>query len=140
MDRRVEWPLYPEMAFNNTYGIQAVNESIYNEMKDSYPRAGGCRDQIDNCRAIASVYDPRNIGINATVNQVCAEAEEYCYDNLVRSYVQLSGRKYYDITQIDPAPFPYQFLSGWLNQPVSVEHYLSPWLPARCLTAGRCVN
>lgn len=120
MDRRVEWPLYPEMAFNNTYGIQTVNESIYNDMKDAYTRSGGCRDQIDDCRAVASVYDPANIGINETVNKICSDAEEYCGNNIRGPYSQFSGRKYYDITQIDPTPFPYQFLMGWLNQPVSV--------------------
>lgn len=121
MDRRVEWPLYPEMVFNNTYGIQAVNETIYNDMQDAYTRSGGCRDQIDNCRAVSSVYDPSNIGVNATVNQVCSDAEEYCYLNIRAPYSQFSGRKGYDITQLDPGPFPYQFFLGWLNQPVSLS-------------------
>lgn len=119
IDRQVQWPSYPEMAFNNTYGIQTVNESVYNGMKEAYSRPGGCRDQIDDCRVVASAYDPDNIGLNATVNQICADAESYCSNNIRGPYTQFSERNYYDITQIEPDPFPYTFYTGWLNQPVS---------------------
>lgn len=107
------------MAFNNTYGIQTVNETIYNNMVDAYIRPGGCRDQIDDCRAVSTVYDPDNMGINATVNQICSYAEVFCEDSLRTEYHRASGRNYFDITQLDPDPFPYPFFSGWLNQPVS---------------------
>lgn len=121
IDRQVQWPSYPHIAFNNTYGIQTVNESVYNNMMDAYSRSGGCRDQIDACRAVSAVYDPDNIGLNATVNQVCAAAETFCSDNLRAPYNEISGRNYYDLTQLDPDPFPYEFFQGWLNQPVSVS-------------------
>lgn len=120
IDRQVQWPSYPHIAFNNTYGIQTVNESVYNNMMDAYIRSGGCRDQIDECRAVSTVYDPDNIGINVTVNQICSAAETFCSNNLRAPYTELSGRNYYDFAQLDPDPFPYEFFQGWLNQPVSV--------------------
>lgn len=120
IDRPVQWPSYPQMAYNNTYGIQAVNESVFNEMNDSIYREGGCLDQIDSCVAVSSVYDPENIGLNSTVNQICSEAENFCSRNL-RSR-DIGGRNYYDVTQLDPDPFPYGFWKGWLNQPVSLRH------------------
>ncbi|KAH7303474.1 serine carboxypeptidase [Stachybotrys elegans] len=116
IDRRVQWPSYPVMAFNNTYGIQTVNESVYQSMVDAYDRPGGCREQIDNCRAVASVYDPENIGINATVNRICQNAETYCTNTMRDPYLSFSGRDYYDVTQVEPVLFPPPFYSGWINQ------------------------
>ncbi|KAJ0159702.1 Carboxypeptidase S1 -like protein B [Colletotrichum tanaceti] len=116
IDRQVQWPSYPEMAFNNTYGIQAVNETVYRGMADAYHGEGGCRDQIDACREIAAVYDPENIGINATVNRVCEAAESYCTRYVRDPYLDVSGRDYYDVTQVDPTLFPAPFTAGYLNQ------------------------
>ncbi len=117
IDRQVQWPSYPHMAYNNTYGIQAVNETIYLGMVDAYEREGGCRDQIDECRALASAYDPENRGLNATVNDACYRAETFCTSNIRDRYTQLSGRNYYDVATVDPDPFPPPFYYGYLNQP-----------------------
>lgn len=117
IDRRVQWPSYPEMAFNNTYGIETVNETVYEGMVDAFYREGGCRDRIDACREISAVYDPENIGINATVNDICEDAETYCTNNVRDPYLEISGRDYYDVTQVDPTLFPPPFTPGYLNQP-----------------------
>ncbi|GJD03994.1 serine carboxypeptidase [Colletotrichum higginsianum] len=81
IDRQVQWLSYPEMAFNNTYGIETVNETI------------------DACREVAAVYDPENVGINATVNRICEAAESYCTRYIRDPYLDISGRDYYDVTQ-----------------------------------------
>lgn len=120
----MQWPSYPHIAYNNTYGIQAVNDTVYEDMLDAYVREGGCRDQINECQAVARVYDPDNVGSNATVNQICTEAETFCSQHLRAPFHEVSGRNYYDITQIDPDPFPYNFFVGWLNQPVSHAEFV----------------
>lgn len=117
IDRLVQFPSYADMAFNNSYGVQAVNESVYLGMLDGYEREGGCRDQILECRALADEFDPGNIGINDTVNAVCQDAENYCLEYVRDPYLQLSGRNYYDVTQLDPTLFPEPYTPGWLNQP-----------------------
>ncbi|KAK1980425.1 serine carboxypeptidase [Colletotrichum cereale] len=117
VDRRVQWPSYPRMAFNNTYGVAAVNETVYRGMLDAYGREGGCRDQIDDCRRVAAVYDPRDTGVNATVNGVCEAAESYCTRHVRDPYLDVSGRDYYDVTQLDPTLFPPPFAAGYLNRP-----------------------
>ncbi|KAK2605724.1 hypothetical protein N8I77_008541 [Diaporthe amygdali] len=117
IDRRVQWPSYPEMAFNNTYGIETVNETVYEGMVDAYYREGGCRDRIDVCREVSAVYDPENIGINATVNSICEDAETFCTNYVRDPYLDISGRDYYDVTQVDPTLFPPPFTPGYLNQP-----------------------
>ncbi|KAH0431460.1 carboxypeptidase s1 [Colletotrichum camelliae] len=117
IDRQIQWPSYPEMAFNNTYGIETVNETVYAGMVDAYYREGGCRDRIDACREVSSLYDPENIGTNASVNAICQDAETFCTNNVRDPYLDVSGRDYYDVTQIDPTLFPAPFTAGYLNQP-----------------------
>jgi carboxypeptidase C (cathepsin A) len=117
IDRQVQWPSYPHMAYNNTYGIQAVNESVYNYMMDAYYGPGGCRDQVARCRELASRFDVNNTGINDTVNEVCADAENFCSSEVRGPYLDYSGRNYYDIRQLDPDPMTQPFYEGFLNQP-----------------------
>ncbi|KAF2767661.1 carboxypeptidase S1-like protein B [Teratosphaeria nubilosa] len=117
IDRLVQWPSYPQQAFNNTYGIQAVNQSVYEGMIDSLYKPGGCNDQIYECRNLSLAYDPDNLGINMTVNKVCSEAETYCVANVRSPYQNYSGRNYYDIGVLDPDPWPSPFYFGYLNQP-----------------------
>ncbi|KAF1988772.1 carboxypeptidase S1-like protein B [Aulographum hederae CBS 113979] len=116
IDRQVQWPSYPHIAFNNTYGIQSVNESTYNYMVDALNRPGGCRDQINECRSLASKYDPTNQGFNDGVNLVCQAAESFCSSEVRGPYLEYSGRNYYDYATFDPDPFPPPFYEGWLNQ------------------------
>ncbi|CAJ2510880.1 Uu.00g065050.m01.CDS01 [Anthostomella pinea] len=117
IDRQIQWPSYPQIAYNNTYGIQTVNETIYLAMMDALDREGGCRDQINDCRAVASLSDPDNIGVNETVNAICSAAETFCTTEVRDPYLDYSGRNYYDMASVDPSPFPPSFYNGYLNQP-----------------------
>ena len=117
IDRPTQWPSYPHIVFNNTYGIEVVNASVHEQMAHALYRPGGCLDQIANCRAISVVSDPMNIGINATVNQICSDAEDFCSAKVRDPYIEYSGRNYYDMATLDPDPFPAPFYEGFLNQP-----------------------
>ncbi len=117
VDRQVMYPYYPHMAYNNTYDIQAVNESIYLSMVDAWERDGGCRDQIAECIEVAEAYDPGNIGINATVNKICMAAETFCSTEVRGPYLEYSNNNYYDFATQDPDPFPAEFHYLYLNQP-----------------------
>lgn len=72
---------------------------------------------IADCREISVIYDPENTGVNDTVNQVCFDAEDYCYSEVRGPYLEVSGRNYYDMATFDPDPFPDPFYVGFLNQP-----------------------
>ena len=117
IDRQVQWPSYPIIAYNNTYGIQSVNETIFNQMNDAYYRPGGCRDQINDCRTNSTLYDPTQRGLNATVNRLCQQAESFCSSNVRDPYLEYSGRNYYDFATLDPDPNPPPWYEGYLNQP-----------------------
>ncbi|KAK4501839.1 hypothetical protein PRZ48_007648 [Zasmidium cellare] len=117
IDRLVMYPSYPHIAINNTYGIESVNDSVYEGMIDALYREGGCNDRIYQCRNLSLIYDPENIGINKTVNRICADAEDFCYSDVRGPYLDVSGRNYYDMATLDPDPFPPNFYKGYLNQP-----------------------
>ena len=49
------------MAYNNTYGLQVIPEDVYKDAKNNFTTAGGCRDQILQCRKLGELYDPDNL-------------------------------------------------------------------------------
>lgn len=107
VDRYVQYPYYPQQAFRcNGYGIEAVNETVYNSMVESVPE---CLRQIQMCREEAAVSDPENLGVNATVNAMCEDAETFCRPSIVSPYTQYLGLDYYDISTQSPPPFPPPF-------------------------------
>jgi carboxypeptidase C (cathepsin A) len=114
IDRATQWPSYPEIAYNNTYGVQAVNETIYQAMRDAVPE---CLQRIEDCQAVGDLYDPAHIGINETVNEVCEDAETWCTENVRDPYLEYSGRNYYDYTVLNPTLDPPPYYIGFLNQP-----------------------
>lgn len=116
IDRYVQWPAYPMMAYNNTYGIKAYNESRYEEVLDHLYGEGGCLTQIETCRNLSLAYDPTNQGFNDTVNSVCEEAETFCTENIRDPYFD-TDLNYYDISAPGAASFPHPWYEGWLNQP-----------------------
>ncbi|EME43356.1 hypothetical protein DOTSEDRAFT_35633 [Dothistroma septosporum NZE10] len=117
IDRLVQWPSYPHIAYNNTYGIETVNASIHEQMLDALYREGGCNDQIYQCRNASLAFDPKNIGVNKTVNKICQEAETFCSKGLRSPFWNFSGRNYYDFATLEPDPFTPKFYQGYLDQP-----------------------
>jgi carboxypeptidase C (cathepsin A) len=116
IDRYVQWPAYPTMMYNNTYGIKAVNESRYERAVNDLYREGGCLDQIEECRNLSLVFDPTNQGFNSSVNKVCEAAETFCSENIRDPYFD-TDLNYYDISVPGAASFPPPWYEGWLNQP-----------------------
>ncbi|KAH7074774.1 Alpha/Beta hydrolase protein [Paraphoma chrysanthemicola] len=115
-DRYVQWPAYPRMMYNNTYGIKAVNASRYEDVIDDLYRSGGCLDQIEICRNLSLAYDPTNQGFNESVNKACEAAETLCTANIRDPYFD-TDLNYYDISVPGAASFPPPWYEGWLNQP-----------------------
>lgn len=116
VDSIVQEPSYPQMAYNNTYGIEAINQTIYEAAMSAFEGPGGVRELIETCRRLASESDPENQGNNATVNEACVAASD-ATSAMEGPYIEYSGRNYYDIAAIDPDPFPPNYYIGWLNQP-----------------------
>ncbi|KAI4117321.1 MAG: hypothetical protein LQ345_002410 [Seirophora villosa] len=115
IDLLIQEPSYPEFAYNNTYDIQAINETLYRQALDNFNRPDtGCKALILECQRLAAEGDPDATGDNATVNQACSDANVYCSNYVEAQYINTSGRNYYDVASIDPTPFPPNYYLGYL--------------------------
>lgn len=108
IDSRIQVPYYPEFANHNTYGIKAVNDTVYEFMKFAHFMIGGCSDQLDAC-----------VGANRTteVGQLtCQQASDDCYTNVEAPYYSYGGRGVYDIRHPFKDPTPPEYFVQYLNQ------------------------
>ena len=115
IDTLVQEPSYPHIAYNNTYGIKAINKTVYDQAMQAFTEPGGVRDLIMQCRTVAAESDPLNQAGNATVNDICAQANEATND--VEGPYTETNHNYYDIAAVAADPFPRNFYIGYLNQP-----------------------
>ncbi|KAH6654879.1 Alpha/Beta hydrolase protein [Truncatella angustata] len=88
----------------NTYDFFPFNASTESRVYDNLYGSGKCLDRLGNCKLTG-------------INSVCAEADEYCMDNVEGLYHELLGRDVYDIREVDPDVFPYKFFLDYLNTP-----------------------
>ncbi|KAJ5087807.1 hypothetical protein N7456_011423, partial [Penicillium angulare] len=116
IDLLIQEPTYPMMAYNNTYGVEAINKTLYDQAMHDWSRPGGCKDLIIECRVLAAEGDPQMHGNNETVNKACNQASQFCNEKVEGVYPTYAQRGYYDITHKDPDPFPEPFYFGYLSQ------------------------
>lgn len=108
-------PYYPEFTQHNTYGIQLVNESVYEFMKMAYYIESGCSDWIDMCTAAnTSTEDGRT---------TCATATNICRSLVEQPYYVYGDRGVYDIRHPYDDPTPPTYFVDYLNQ-ASVQNAL----------------
>ena len=101
IDEGIQAPYYPEFAVNNTYGIKAVNDSIYTFMKTAAIIPGGCLDYVAYCaESDRTTFDGMS---------TCSSATAICRSLVEGPYYEYSGRGVYDIRHpyIDPTPPTY---------------------------------
>jgi len=90
---------YPDMAFNNTYGIQAITLDEYESSKLNFSRPGGCRSLTETCRALATEFDPNNHGNVPLVNEACIAADNYCGNFVLGPYLRTPVCKFLPRTE-----------------------------------------
>ena len=116
IDMLLQTRYFPQMAFNNSYGIQVYNRTIYDKAMNDYKKPGGCKDLIQKCRHLASKGDPDMYGNNQTVNKACVDANDNCRYVIEQAFFDYNHRSSNDIGHFFPDPFPPQFYIGYLNQ------------------------
>ena len=114
VDLLVQIPYYPLFAYNNSYGIQAIDQVQQLNALSSFRTAGGCQDLTANCRSQEMTYDPDSSGGIDSVNDACSQAQYSCQVNVVGPYLD-SGRSIYDISQDTLDPFPDSHYLEYLN-------------------------
>jgi hypothetical protein len=103
------------MAYNNTYGFEAISEDAYKESLNNFVKPGGCRDLIEQCRASGELLDPEEVGINQDVNNICSAATYYCALNVLGAY-SATGRSPFDMSVHSPSPNPPSYTTGFANR------------------------
>jgi carboxypeptidase C (cathepsin A) len=107
IDEAIQAPLYPEFAVNNTYGIKAVNDTIYTAMKSSFYDPGKCKDRIAACAA-----SDRS---TAQGMSTCSNASNFCRNNVESPYYRYAGRGVYDIRHPYNDTTPPLYFVDYLN-------------------------
>lgn len=121
VDQLVSGSTYPEMSYNNTYGVHFIPESFYEGELHNFSKPNGCIDLIKNCRALGEAGDPDWTRANATVNAACILATQWCTEYVVAGLIEVTNRTLTDaavehINGNDPCPF-YLPAQTYLNQP-----------------------
>jgi carboxypeptidase D len=63
------------MAYNNTYDLQLINKTVYEQALHGWNKPGGGRDLMLECRKLQAKLDPDQLGANEEVNKACLKAE-----------------------------------------------------------------
>jgi carboxypeptidase C (cathepsin A) len=102
----IQYPAYYNFTVfpGNTYDYTFFNESYADQMFDATYGVGNCTDQLKQCKATGD-------------NQVCEDADNFCYQYVEVLYDEASGRDEYDMRELTPDPFPYEFYVNYLNTP-----------------------
>ncbi|KAK0278736.1 hypothetical protein LTR35_009000 [Friedmanniomyces endolithicus] len=103
---------YPQMAYNNTHGLQVINETVYEMAMAAVP---ACLQLVRDCRSLSEEYVPDEFAFNETVNAVCTNATATCAA-IGAAYDMVSNRSDFDMAHMKPDPFPPYYLAGYLNQ------------------------
>ncbi|KAK6073093.1 carboxypeptidase s1 [Seiridium cupressi] len=111
LDIMTQMPFFPEFAFNNTYGIQVINETVYEAAVAAWPQ---CQELVSTCRSLAADQDPLNAGTSDEVNTACFTANQYCFANMWKPYSD-TGRNQFDVANFAIDPFPPKYAAGFLN-------------------------
>lgn len=73
-------------------------------LANGFGRSGNCYDMIKDC-------------IARGINEICAYADNFCYNQVEYPYDVVTGRDEYDVRYLTPDPFPPTFYVDYLNTP-----------------------
>ncbi|KAI1954936.1 hypothetical protein LOZ12_000816 [Ophidiomyces ophidiicola] len=125
IDDLVQNPYYPIFAYNNTYGLRALSSNDVTAFHKRFYQPGGCKDQVEACRASVRSLDPDNLGNVDRVNAACFQATVTCNTDVVQIYPKI-GRSSFDIAQSVFNPLPPSTYIEYLNTPEVQQAVGSP--------------
>ncbi|KAK3689176.1 Alpha/Beta hydrolase protein [Podospora appendiculata] len=92
----------------NTYDYSGFNSSQAAQLYNNLYGPGNCIDRLQACKASGS-------------NAICGSADTFCANNVENLYDIYLGRDEYDMRELMPDPFPYEFYTDYLNTPAVQE-------------------
>ncbi|KAM4058861.1 serine carboxypeptidase [Hirsutella rhossiliensis] len=110
LDAVIQEEAYISFPFNNTYGTQVYNQSVYEELMHNFTRPGGCKEQLLKCQ-------DRLVGSSLHTSKpldVC-DIDGSCDQPAVRLYMQQNSG-WFDIAHPKQDPFPPPHLNGFMAE------------------------
>lgn len=92
----------------NTYDYAPFNDTIAHMMYNNMYGPGNCYDQTVDCNTRG-------------IDEICTAADEFCYYEVEYLLDVYANRDEYDIRELQPDPFPYEFYVDYLNTPAVLE-------------------
>ncbi|KAI3326231.1 alpha/beta-hydrolase [Xylariaceae sp. AK1471] len=117
VDPLVQFEHFPSFAVDNTYGIEAYDRADAEVAQRDWSKPGGCKEQLELCKALTPNGFRDQTGSNTEVGQVCGGAFMWCMQHLFSAYDADDGRDADDIARHKQSPFPEPFAYGYLTQP-----------------------
>jgi carboxypeptidase D len=93
------YTVYPGNTYDYTFYNSTTEQEVYNSLFGE----GNCTDQLIECKASGD-------------DQVCEDADNFCAEFVEYPYDDVSGRDEYDMRELTPDPFPYEFYVDYLNK------------------------
>ncbi|KDN72270.1 putative serine carboxypeptidase [Colletotrichum sublineola] len=117
IDLAIQGEAWISFPYNNTYGIQAFNQSIHDQLMHNWTRPNGCRDQILDCQKALREHGPfLENGVKKNVTQICGQSFQDCTKAPELYQTMPDGKGWYDIAHDRYDPFPAPHLYGYLTE------------------------
>jgi hypothetical protein len=101
-------------VFNNTYGLQTIDQTSYLNLLSDFRSANGCKERVSQCRERMKVIDPEGERFDQEASSVCDSASNACY-KLLEAAIEQSRRNPYDIRVTPLSSFPNYAYLEYLN-------------------------
>ncbi|PTB41792.1 uncharacterized protein TrAFT101_009592 [Trichoderma asperellum] len=116
LDSLIQEESYIDFPYNNTYGIQVFNQSIYEELKHNFTKPNGCRDQIQRCQQSFGFFDVSTVNAQrVNFANPCGDVKDWCYSPAAKVYFDLD-RSWLDIGHRFNDPYPPNHMFGFLTE------------------------
>ncbi|KAF2772730.1 secreted carboxypeptidase-like protein [Teratosphaeria nubilosa] len=107
---------YATFPVNNTYGIQAFNDTEYHKAMYELGKPDGIIDRARECKRLAQELDAGNWGDVDKVNKYCSDVERDADSTTSGMFINAGRHAWFDITQPADDPFPPAYLTRYLNE------------------------
>lgn len=105
-DPIIQYPAYYNFTVfpGNTFVDDLYDASTQARIYNNLYGTGNCYDQLLECKANG-------------IDEVCSQADNFCFYHVEYIYDQVLGRDEYDFRELTPDPFPPEFYVDYLNTP-----------------------
>ncbi|KAL1596544.1 hypothetical protein SLS60_009192 [Paraconiothyrium brasiliense] len=124
IDIEAQGAAYASLLYNNTYSnangtpFRLYSKDQYEAVLPTAKGPGGCFDQVQECRKLKAVNDPRDEGKDDATNTACVTTAYICSDSLISPFFNVAGaRSQFDIGLNSANPNPPPYAASYLNKP-----------------------